>query len=166
MSLKCLLKMSTYVFEIRRRKSVVLMSEDRLFPQLVVSVTKGRHTVKWKMIFFFPFLILLEKKQQQNKQEKGEEARAKTNRLPEDRTNDDNIDGSETSNASIQDIRKRCESLDVLPSKQLSTLFTTQSTPKSSLLSTQNKGKNSCCFVSTGAKHGRLPNFFGLPTLS
>ena len=125
MSLKCLLKMSTYVFEIRRRKSVVLMSEDRLFPQLVVSVTKGRHTVKWKMIFFFPFLILLEKKQQQNKQEKGEEARAKTNRLPEDRTNDDNIDGSETSNASIQDIRKRCESLDVLPSKQLSTLFTT-----------------------------------------
>ena len=67
MSLKCLLKMSTYVFEIRRRKSVLLMSEDRLFPQLVVSVTKGRHTVKWKMIFFFPFLILLEKKQQQNK---------------------------------------------------------------------------------------------------
>ena len=33
------------------------MSEDRLFPQLVVSVTKGRHTVKWKMIFFFVLLF-------------------------------------------------------------------------------------------------------------
>ena len=35
--------------------------------------------------------------------------------------------------ASIQDIRKRCESLDVLPSKQLSTLSTQERVRKSSL---------------------------------